>query len=727
MPLAKPSAALVDTGIHRVIDRPQKMNSVHSANRFTPSPSLEPQDRSAILDASREMFQHGLCEIVRQAEVGSPEWFVAFSEAIGRSHDALVKSDIEDGFAESSDLTSSRMTLMADSDLEFDIRIGEIAKQLHDVGGRDLWRTQTRYMTLLQKPTMTADNHPLGPETISAGLWVIARQSEGSSERTLALLDHLADLFNEHLPALYRRIDQLLASRGAMPAVDTKIFGRPSNQSTAHGATSAIVDTLAALRLALAGQSRGAASTPSIGGLEVQIEGNRLFDANAMVTLNRLLDHLTALQKNGQTPGTASTGIAGEQTLNPLKADDLSLPPGGPEAVAIDTLALVFKGIFELPELPYSIKTTIAGLQIPLLKRAIIDPSLFTDGQHPARGLINRIGNAALGLPREVGHQHPVYQRIAQVCASAEQALADQNQSLDIQLAELDQLIVERDREILKAAQPLVTLIEAHEKNIYADRLTDQWLDNCLAKTTSPEIATFLDSYWRRVMIAAAKAGGNRWQECQATAEELIWSATPKYSAEERKRLAGLASSLIKRLNAGLDSIAVTAIERRPFMNILFDLQTAALRTPTGNAPVSAPPPPVSTPTIAARRTAMSPNPKQTENSEAQLIENEGHHVHYLGINSATRLPATLSSEHWQIGDWLRFHLANQPSSTGFCCWQSPLSGVVLLYSRQWRSALARPPAWVDAQLRAGQATVISRQALFDLAVEHALSTFKTR
>jgi len=107
------------------------------------------------------------------------------------------------------------------------------------------------------------------------------------------------------------------------------------------------------------------------------------------------------------------------------------------------------------------------------------------------------------------------------------------------------------------------------------------------------------------------------------------------------------------------------------------------------------------------------------------MLEMSGRHVHYLGIPPAAALPATLNNDDWQIGDWLRFRMANQKTSTGLCCWQSPLSGVVLLHNRQWRAALVRPPVWIDTQLRSGQATVVSRQALFDSAIAHALARLK--
>lgn len=679
---------------------------------------LDLQDRVSILNACRDLFQRGLSDIIQETGVDSPI-LAAFVKEIGRSHDALANSDSAGGFADSSGMTSSRMTLMADADLEFEIRIGEITKHLRDTSGRDLWRTRTRYMTLLQRSTMTEDEHPLGSEVIGDGLWAIVRQSESISQTALSLLGQLEDLLSTHLPALYRSIDQLLASRQVIPASETASAGKTAHRSSAPiDDPVSTADTLAVLRLALTKQATNSIGMPKIAGAGGVSDDNPLLNAAALVTLNRLLDRLTNWEKHTDTDSNPAGGTQVAHMLNPVKANDLDLPPDRPEAVTIDTMALIFQSIFSNDELPPLIKSTIAQMQIPLLKRAITDPLLFTDKQHPARELINCIGRASLGLPRELGNEHPVYQHIAKLCGRAAQIIDKKEHPLAPFFAELEKLIEERDQEILRAAEPSMAIVEAHENSFYAGRLTDQWLNACLSKTNSPEIFTFLDSYWRRVMIAAAQAGGGRWQQCQATAEELLWSVTPKNSPEERKRLAGLASSLIKRLDAGLDSIGVSAIERRPFMNILFDLQTAALR-------IQSAPPASQTLIMPSRRPQSSSTQQNVATSEAQMLEKAGRRVHYLGISPATSLPASLSNDDWQIGDWLRFRMANQQTLTGLCCWQSRLSGVVLFYNQQWRTALARPPAWVDAQLRAGQATVVSRQSLFDIAVAHALAKLK--
>ena len=84
---------------------------------------------------------------------------------------------------------------------------------------------------------------------------------------------------------------------------------------------------------------------------------------------------------------------------------------------------------------------------------------------------------------------------------------------------------------------------------------------------------------------------GTRWTEYDATSKELLWSVQPRPSAEERKQLLSLIPSLIKRINAGLDLLAIPAEERTPFLNACFDLQTAALRTRPDAPGVPAQPP----------------------------------------------------------------------------------------------------------------------------------------
>lgn len=63
----------------------------------------------------------------------------------------------------------------------------------------------------------------------------------------------------------------------------------------------------------------------------------------------------------------------------------------------INLIAMLFDFILGDRNLPHSLRTLIARMQIPMLKVAVLDKGLFSRGNHPARRLLNEIATAALG------------------------------------------------------------------------------------------------------------------------------------------------------------------------------------------------------------------------------------------------------------------------------------------------------------------------------------------
>ena len=677
-----------------------------------------------VLRASKALFLSRLTEIVKRCAFATAPAFEAFAHEVGEAHDQAASASPRDDFEQTSQLTASRLTLMGDDDLELDIRIGEIGSRLREAAGRDLWRSQLRYMTLLSRPAMNEDSNPLGPEVICLGLWALCKACGGSLEQRHAMLDWLERALGQQLPALYRDLDQLLAGYGIEPVqgasapVATPVaaaVGSAVNQAAPGNALSTLQQAVRRL-----GNEQTGAPVDFIGNGGGH-SGNATLDAAAMVMLNHLLDRLTALESRSAHPAidAGAAELPAPAPLCALTSKDLDLPLGKPEAIAIDTMALIFESIFDSSDLPDTIKAAIGRLQIPLLKLAIVDPSLFTNDQHPARLLINRMARAAVGLPRNTGWEHPICQRIGRLTAAARIALDTRGAPLDAHLADLDTLIRERDQAIRRASENSIQMVVEHENRQYAEQLAATWLRGRLARTRSPEVASFLEKYWLRVMVAAVLedgATGKRWQESSTTGDELIWSVQPKQSAEERKRLASLASSLVRRIGAGLDAIGVPAAERSPFLNALFDLQTAALRSqaptpPSSGTAADSPPAIVSGASPAAPR----------------VLERDGWRVHYLGRPSDTRSPHTLAVANWQVGDWLRFRMANTEPLCGLGCWQNPSSGTILFFNPDWPYAVAMSAATVDQQIRSGRAQLVSRVAIFDAAAERALGLLEKR
>lgn len=681
-------------------------------------PATAAEDPFFILRDCRVLFQRRLTEIARLAGVVSTPVVEAFAETLGEAHDELAASNQRDGFEQTHGLTSSRITLMGDDDLELEIRIGEIARRLVDIGGNALWRVHLRYMTLLRRPTMAPQDNPVGPEAICQGLWAICRSGNAGLEGNFTLLDRIEQQLGLHLPALYRELDDLLSSRKIEPAQAQITSGGGARTSPgAQTPANAIgqPNPLSALQSMLNQQQGGAIGFSSgqgdVGG------GNSALNAAALVMLNQLAARLDQLELSGIGHGLAESAPDADGNMLPraVRAKDLDLPLGKPEAIALDTLALIFEAIFDTWELPDTVKTAIGRLQIPLLKLAIFDPTLFSDTAHPARRLINGMARAAVGLPRDVGRAHPVSAQLWQLAGTVCETLHGDASALTAPLAELDTLIAERDRSVLAAAQPYIALLRDKESRDKGALAAQRWLRAIEEEGAAPEILDFLQQYWVRVMAAAgsegndANASGNLWQESETTIADLLWSVQPKQNPDDRKRLAGLLPSLLKRISAGLDRIGTPAEERTAFLNTCFTLQTAALR---------------GTPPAPVRLTAPTP---QADTSAAtgvivDVIEAGGRQLKIL--TSAGQPPASYRNPASKVsaGSWLQFAIADSEPLCGLVCWLDPQSGSVLFFNPDWGFAVALATEVLEQQLRDAQAAVVSSQAVFDMAAERALS-----
>lgn len=648
----------------------------------------------------RLLFQRRLVEIARAAGIAAQAVIDAFVEAVGTGYDDIVAAAPKAGFEQAKGLTSSRITLMGDDDLELEIRIGEICRRLGDIGGTGLWKAQLRYMTLLRRPDLDAEGNPVGPAAINLGLWVIGREGGGSLQGRLGLLDRFEGACRDRLAAVYDEINALLAKHGVEPQAQQPAAGvnrgsaarpapGPAETTAQASALSSLQDTIARMTGGTPLAAGGAGST------------NAALSAATLVMLNQLLARLESL------PALAPDAT-GQGTPRSVKSQELGVAPGGADAIAIDTLAHIFDAIFKHPQLPDPVKSAISRLQIPLLKAAIVDGNFFANTDHPGRRLVNAMGRAAVGLAADAGREHPVCTRLAEIGALVSESDKGEGHRFDGALAAAEALIAERDEATDGAARPYLPLALELERRSKADAAARAWAAGFAGQGLPTVLVAFIDDYWARLMAAAWLEGGDTgivWQEHKATIDDLLWSIAPKASIEDRKRLAALVPTLLKHLNAGLDRLGVDQDERAPFLDACFALQTAALRG-TGEAP-------------------PLPPPKRSTGSDAteSVVELGGRRLRCLKTAGEGRSPyRATGNTPWQPGDWLRFKMPEGDTRCGRLCWTGPGSGAVLLANPEWSDTIALSPGAIEEQMRSGDAIVASAASLFDQAATSALN-----
>lgn len=668
-------------------------------------------------------------------------------EAAGAYFDEMVASNRRGSFQdEAGGLTASRITLVGEEDLELGIRLDNLTARLFGSAGETLWKLHLRFVTLLNRPDLSKNDNPLGPRGVVLGIErMLERAGAVSLDKKLDLLDALADHLNDGLPALYAELEAFLSGAGvtaAQAGIITSPEAPKKGQNSASTADNASNGSLLALQQALLARlpagngltmGTGFAGAPGFpapqsGTMPNSTAGGAAAALLSQGALERLIFRLNELDR--QRPVAAAAPISGAPSLEnlipglfesgpetaaahaPINSSALGIPAAAPEGLAIDTLATIFEAMFANPELPDALKAIISSLQITLLKVAMQDATLFTDTAHPARQLIDRMGTAMLGLPRDVPARHPICVRLGEIASQLRTAYHGDNAILRTALDEVNALIEARALQIIQAADAYLPMLHQLDRRDESSVQVGQVIDQLLSRPLPKEIRNFIDQTWRRVMLRNALQGGAEspeWLADKAAIDGLLWSFEPKPALDDRKLLAGKLPAILKRLKAGMEAVGLAPAAQTAFLDTCFTLQTAALRG-QNPLPASAGDDPLP---------ARSPMAPLTATPVAGEIEAGGRILRTLDF-AAGQAPAGRSIAG-QPGDWMIIRDELEASQVAMLCHRSPLGQRTLFFNPDSGLALAIHPAILEKQLRDGSARACGGDSLFEAAARQAL------
>ncbi|MDE2440248.1 MAG: DUF1631 family protein, partial [Betaproteobacteria bacterium] len=339
-------------------------------------------DNFQILRDCRALFLKHLRALLQDSGLISGNAITAIQDGAGAYFDEVIASNRRGSFADEVDgLTSSRITLLAEDDLELGIRLDNMTARLFEKTGGNLWKLHLRFVTLLRRPELPKSENPVGPKSICRGLdAMFAAAGLSSLDQKLALLDRIEANLTENLPALYAELNDFL-DRGGVEAAQPAIISSPDSPTSAREIPAAITgNALQALQQALLSQLPVAPEgmAPTAGGAAANLL--------SQTALEQLMFRLEALERMGRfgppiLPGSSSPGepmmpaLFSEadvpNTPKIIRSAELGIPKSSSESLTIDTLGMIFEAIFADPELPDTLKATISSLQIRLLKLAM--------------------------------------------------------------------------------------------------------------------------------------------------------------------------------------------------------------------------------------------------------------------------------------------------------------------------------------------------------------------
>ncbi len=681
----------------------------------------------------RSFFLKQLGALLQDSALLSNSGIQAILQGAGNYFDEMISSSRRGSFAEEArGLTSSRITLVGEEDLELEIRLEQLSSRLFDATNSNLWKIHLRFVTLLRRPDLPKTNNPVGPNSIKSGLTnMFSAAGLGTTEKKLELLERLEDSLLASLPTLYVEINNYLDRYGveaAEPTIITspEIARRPFDD--APGITS---NALLFLQQALASQLPGRLPGEGVASTVGNIGGGGGGAATSLLsqaTMERLIFRLNEMDRpGGFATGPKAEAVPSLETLIPglfsvadqalpskpksLKSAELGIPANAAEGLAIDTLAMIFEAIFNNPDLPDALKAIVSSLQITMLKVAMQDGSLFTDNSHPARRFLDHIGLAMLGLPPDVSARHPVCAQLFEIAGEIRSGFSGDQDVFTTALTRIDTLIAERNTRIGEQAEVYMPLLYQLDRRDQAAAQARQVIDKLISKGVPAPVREFLDNHWNRLLQLVwleHGAAGEPWQASATVIEELLWTFEPKADPEERKALARRLPEILRQLKAGMERIGMDNDVQTAFLDTCFELQTRALRTASSSAE------PSTANEIEAGGLHRAPSdPMSGEVQSGDLV------LRTLDFANGHPVPPRILP--CRPGDWLEMQVEEGETEIARLCHLSPNSQRALLFNPESDFALAVHPAILDRQFRDGTARICSTLSLFETAANQAL------
>lgn len=321
----------------------------------------------------------------------------------------------------------------------------------------------------------------------------------------------------------------------------------------------------------------------------------------------RAADLYRALSEQKEVP---FPGAVREEPRYRGPSDPLSALGAGTGALSRDdedTLELVslfFEHLLQGTDLPVLIKVLLGRLQTPVAKLALLDKTFFSDAGHPARRLVNRTGQAAMGWNEDDDRgPESLYGMIERV---VERLVLDFEGDTAL-FAQMDRYLaafIDREQASARAMEVRLVAQRGPPAPESGQLVVANLVEDYLARFPSvpPVIESILRDGWEPAMLAVYRSSGSdsaAWRRGLELADRLLWSAQPKLDAEDRRQLLRRIPEILRGLRAQLGG---SGVDQRQLARWFRDLQTlhlGVLQGEPGPLPSRLPPGPKGVPTDA--------------------------------------------------------------------------------------------------------------------------------
>lgn len=346
---------------------------------------------------------------------------------------------------------ASSLSLVSDEALEEQLATEQVVDSLTRYHAPALELLEKRLASLTERPTLAANENPVGPKFLAEALGNALAALDVSTSVRIVLYKFFERDLTSALAPLYDRLNAGLVSAGILPHIKPTKRAEPlpqPNQPNPADAPAADPQTVAvanavATQFGMTGPGDQAMFSSLLGLLQSwrqAMNPARVEDAGPSMSSSDVMTVLSLLQREPPRPSEQGNADSRVPLAEQLRRDLLSgarrLGMGGEnlslsnvDEDAVDLVGMLFDVLLDERHFEADVRSKINRLLVPYIKVAVKDRRLFLYKAHPARRLLNAVAEASEGNRGESPQEREL---MARVDGTIERLVAEFNEDIAI-------------------------------------------------------------------------------------------------------------------------------------------------------------------------------------------------------------------------------------------------------------------------------------------------------
>ena len=470
-----------------------------------------------------------------------------------------------------------------DSNIEFALAQQEVSQAVEDT----LPPLNALMSNLLGLVSVQSQLNPLKPESFVQALRSSLGAHVDDHDARVVLLTRAASLMGVSLRQLYKDVTNWLRSQGVEPALALGTGPGGAGVVGAKPAETAVSRTLLTLdklRRLLAGDFDPRAAAPAqrdflhtVPFSVVALEDLKLVEPMMLRLANRAKQRETTEAQKVGASFENSGMLANDQPKNRQLGQEL----GG------EVVRLMLENLMNDRRLLPRVRELLKDLEPVLLELSRTDPRYFSERQHPARQLLDRMTHRSLAYSSE---NDEGFGRFSKALSNGVQVLTGGEGDAAAFARVLRKLEEgwERDEDAQRKRheESARALLHAEQRNMLAQRVAEEFQKQLVDKHVPDMIGAFLRGPWAQVIAESQLSRTDGVPDpdgYSALVEDLIWSVQLNLTRRNRAKLVQMVPNLLVKLRQGLQLINYPE-ERVPVLfDALVSVHEQAFEQPEGS------------------------------------------------------------------------------------------------------------------------------------------------